>query len=103
MDWLFLILSSLCTVAAFTFLRLSESFTKIYASILTFLFIGLNVVFFSLAIQTIDIGIAYTAACGLGTLLTTSTSIIWFGESADIFKIMSIVVIVFGVALLKIT
>ncbi|MEC4893291.1 MAG: SMR family transporter [Oscillatoria sp. PMC 1051.18] len=103
MDWIFLILSSLCTVTAFTFLRLSENFTKIYPSILTFLFIALNIVFFSLAIQTIDIGIAYTAACGLGTLLTTSTSIIWFAESADFGKIMAIIVIVLGVALLKIT
>ncbi|NEP43055.1 MAG: QacE family quaternary ammonium compound efflux SMR transporter [Okeania sp. SIO2H7] len=103
MDWFFLIVSSLFTVAAFTFLRLSESFTKIYPSILTFLFIALNIYFFSLAIQTIDIGIAYTVACGLGTLFTTTTSIIWFAESADFVKIMSIILIVLGVALLKIT
>lgn len=103
MDWIYLICASLFTTLNLIFLRLSEGFTKIYPSILTFLFIGLNLVCFSLALQTIDLGIAYTVCCGLATLLTAIVGIIWFEESANFVKIMSIMLIVLGVALLKIT
>ncbi|NEQ41210.1 MAG: multidrug efflux SMR transporter [Okeania sp. SIO3I5] len=103
MDFLYLVLSSLFSALAFVFLKLSKDFTRIYPSILTFLMIGIDLFFFSLALKTIHMGIAYTICCGLGTLLVVTISITWFKESANKAKIISIILIVLGVALLEIT
>ena len=78
MNWLHLISASLFSAVAVIFLKRSEGFTKIYPSILTFLFITLDLVCLSLALKRIDMGIAYTVWCGLGTLLAVAVGIIFF-------------------------
>ncbi len=102
MNWVYLISASVFSAVGVIFLRQSEGFTKIYPSILTFSFISLDLVFLSLALKTIDMGVAYTVWCGLGTVLAVAVGIIWFAESANPIKILSIISIVLGVAVLKI-
>ena len=102
MNWIYLISASVFSAIAVIFLRLSEGFTKKYPSILTFSFISLDLVCLSLALKTIDMGVAYTVWSGLGTVLAVAIGIILFAESANLIKILSIISIVLGVAVLKI-
>ena len=101
MSWLYLISGSLFSAISVIFLKRSEGFTKIYPSILTFLFIAMNLVCLSLALKTIDLGIAYTVWCGLGTLLAVAVGIILFAESASLMKIVSIFFVILEFAILK--
>lgn len=103
MNWFDLVLASIFSATSFVFLKRSESYTKIYPSILTFLFTILNLVFLSLALKTINMDIAYAVWCGLGTIFTATIGIIWFGESKNSLKIVSIILIILGTAIMKLT
>lgn len=103
MNWLYLIFASIFSAVAVIFLRLSEGFSKTYPSILAFSFIVLDLVCLSLALKTIDMGVAYSVWCGLATVFAVAIGIIMFAESANLIKILSIILIILGVAVLKIT
>lgn len=51
----------------------------------------------SLALRGIDLSIAYAVWSGVGTALVAATGILWFGESAGVWKLLSLALIVLGV------
>ncbi|KAG7351666.1 small multidrug Resistance domain containing protein [Nitzschia inconspicua] len=50
-----------------------------------------------MAIQAIDIGVAYAVWAALGTAVVSTVGIIWFGERNDATKILCLSMIVLGV------
>ncbi len=80
MSWIYLVLAILLEVSGTTSMKLSQGFTKIVPSILIFIFYGLSLGSFTLALKRIDVSIAYGIWAGLGTALVTSVGIVWFKE-----------------------
>jgi len=54
--------------------------------------------FLSLALRGIDLSIAYALWSGVGTAIVATIGIVWFGESAGGWKLLSLALIVLGVA-----
>jgi small multidrug resistance pump len=52
----------------------------------------------SLALRGIDLSIAYAVWSGVGTALVAAIGVLWFGESAGAGKLLSLALIVVGVA-----
>lgn len=92
-----LLLAIAFEVCGTTCMKLSEGFSKLFPSVLIFLFYAISFFFFTLALKGIDVSIAYAIWAGLGTALITVVGIFWFKEPATALKMISLFVVVAGV------
>lgn len=98
MHWIYLFIAIIMEVAGTTSMKLSEGFSKLLPSISIFIFYGFSFTFLTLALKTLPIGITYAIWAAVGTALITLVGIIWFGESLNMLKILSLLLIIIGVA-----
>lgn len=103
MAWLYLLLAILFEVSGTTCMKLSDGFQNILPSIAIFIFYGLSITSLTLAVKTIDISIAYAIWCALGMIIISFIGIFFFSESANLWKMASIAVIIIGVVGLKLS
>lgn len=90
-------------VSGTTCMKLSYGFTRRVPTILMFVFYGLGFVPLNLALQRIDISVAYAIWLGVGTAVITTIGILWFKEPANALKLISIALIVIGLVGLNIS
>jgi small multidrug resistance pump len=81
-----------------TSLKLSDGFTRIGPAGAVILCYGASFALLSLALRGIDLSVAYAVWSGVGTAIVAAIGIVWFGESAGIWKLLSLALIVSGVA-----
>ncbi|MCG8377015.1 MAG: multidrug efflux SMR transporter [Chlorobiales bacterium] len=98
MHWLYLIIAITMEVAGTTCMKLSEGFSKLLPSISIFIFYGISFTFLTLALKVLPVGMTYAVWSGAGTALITLVGIIWFGESFNMIKVISLLLIIIGVA-----
>lgn len=84
-------------------LKYTDGWTKLWPSVFTALGMLASFYFLSLAIKTLPIGTAYAVWTGIGTVGAVLLGMFIFGESKDLVRIAFIVLIVVGIAGLKIT
>ncbi|WP_044557269.1 DMT family transporter [Halobacteriovorax marinus] len=97
MSWLYLALAIILEVAGTTSMKFSNGFTKLFPSILMFVFYILSLSTLTLALKKIDMGMAYAVWAGLGTALISIVGVLFFKESINIMKVASILLIILGV------
>ena len=98
MHWLYLIIAITMEVAGTTSMKLSEGFSKLLPSISIFIFYGISFTFLTLALKVLPVGMTYAIWAGAGTALITFVGVIWFGESFNMIKVISLLLIIIGVA-----
>ncbi len=103
MRWLLLSLGILTELGGSTCMKLSNGFTNLYASILTFVFWGVSFTVFIFALKHFDLSFAYAVWAGVGIMLVSAVGMIFFREPVNMLKIASIVVIVLGVVMLNLS
>ncbi len=101
MGWLLLMLAILFELAGTTTMKYSGSLTKLYPSIMMFLFYGLSLTSLTYAVKSIEVSVAYAVWSGLGTAMIAVLGVILFDEKITPIKIFSIVFIIIGVVGLK--
>jgi small multidrug resistance pump len=97
-SWLLLVAAIVFEVAGTTSMKLSAGFTKVLPSVLLFVFYALAFGALTLTLKEMEVSFVYAIWSGLGTTLVTLIGILYFKESANIFKIASIGLIILGVA-----
>ena len=97
MSWVYLFLAIISEVTGTTCMKLSVGFTKVWPSIAIFIFYGISLTSFTIAIKKIDISVAYAVWSGLGISLISTIGILWFEEPVNFLKIASIGIIIIGV------
>jgi len=97
MSWVYLFLAIISEVTGTTCMKLSVGFTKVWPSIAIFIFYGISLTSFTIAIKKIDISVAYAVWSGLGISLISTIGILWFEEPVNLLKIASIGIIIIGV------
>lgn len=95
--WIFLALAIVLEVCGTTSMKFSEGFTRLWPSILIFVFYGMAFTCLTLALKTIDISVAYAIWAGIGTALIATIGIVYFRESLNVTKAVSIALIIVGV------
>jgi len=96
-SWLLLVAAIVFEVAGTTSMKLSAGFTKALPSVLLFVFYALAFGALTLTLKKMEVSFVYAIWSGLGTTLVTLIGILYFKESANIFKIASIGLIILGV------
>jgi small multidrug resistance pump len=97
MSWIYLSLAIITEVSGTVCLKLSEGFSKLWPSILIFVFYAICFSFTTLAVKKIDLSVVYAIWSGLGTALVVIVAILYFKEPVTLLKILSISLIVLGV------
>ena len=100
-SWLILLASICVEVGGTTCLKFSEGFTRPLPTAGVFALYGLSFWGLSVVLKHIEIGMAYAVWSGLGTALVAMVGFTFFGDRITALKILSIVLIVAGVAGLK--
>ena len=101
MAWAWLTLAGLLEVVWAVGLKYTEGFTRLLPSIVTAAAMIASVYFLSLALRTIPIGTGYAVWTGIGAVGVAIFGMVMLGESANLLRVGSILLIVAGIAGLK--
>jgi small multidrug resistance pump len=97
--WILLAIAVIAEVAGSASMRLSEGFTR-WLPILSVCVLYLIAFWLeAIVMRTLGIGITYSAWAGAGMALSAVVGILYFNESANLYKIGGILVITLGVVI----
>lgn len=97
MEWIILIFAILTEVAGTTAMKLSRGFTRVGPSIAMGAFYIISFVLLTMALKKINVGVAYAIWSGIGTALIAMIGFLWFKETMNAIKIVSLALIILGV------
>ena len=103
MNWIYLIIAGLLEIGWAIGLKYTEGWTKLLPSVLTGLTMLASFYFLSLALKTLPIGTAYAVWTGIGTVGAAILGMTLFNEPRDFARILCILLIIGGIAGLKLT
>ena len=101
MAWLWLTAAGLLEIVWAVGLKYTEGFTRVVPSAITALAMIGSVYLLALAVRAIPIGTAYAVWTGIGAVGVAILGMVLFGEPKDALRIGSILLIVLGIAGLK--
>lgn len=101
MSWFYLLLAGLLEVAWAVGLKYSAGFTKLLPSALTVTAMVASVGMLGIALRQLPLGTAYAVWTGIGTVGTALCGMVLLGEPAGALRLLSIALIVAGIAGLK--
>jgi len=101
MSWVYLLIAGLMEIIWALGMKSSEGFTRLWPSVFTLAAIGVSLFLLSLALRGIPIGTAYAVWAGIGTVGTAMAGILFFGESTEILRLLSIALVAVGIVGLK--
>lgn len=101
MAWIYLIIAGLFECGWAIGLKYTEGFTKLTPSLFTVAAMAISFWLLSTAMKTIPVGTAYAVWTGIGAVGVAVMGMILFGESRDISRIISLLLIISGIIGLK--
>jgi quaternary ammonium compound-resistance protein SugE len=101
MKWLILVVAGLLEVVWAVGLKYTEGFTRTWPSLITVGAMIASVVLLGIAMKELPVGVAYGIWVGIGAVGAAILGIALFGESASAVKMVSLLLIVAGIAGLK--
>ena len=101
MAWIWLTLAGLLEIVWAVGLKYTAGFTRLLPSVITGAAMVASVYFLALAVRTIPIGTGYAVWTGIGAVGVAILGMVLFGESRDLLRIASILLIVVGIVGLK--
>ena len=103
MAWVWLVLAGLLEIVWAIGLKYTDGFTRLVPSAITVAAMIASVYFLAIAVRTIPIGTGYAVWTGIGEVGTAAAGMVLFGESREPLRLACIVLIVAGIAGLKLT
>ena len=99
--WLILFIAGLCEVAWAVGLKYTDGFSRLGPSLATVVAMIVSVVLLGWSLKVLPLGTAYAVWTGIGAVGTAILGMILFGESREVTRLLCIVLIVAGIAGLK--
>jgi quaternary ammonium compound-resistance protein SugE len=103
MNWVFLGIAGLLEIAWAIGLKYTEGWSRLVPSLITAVLMIASFYFLSLAVKTLPIGTAYAVWTGIGTVGAAILGMLLFDEPRDVVRVLCILLIIAGIAGLKIT
>ena len=101
MSWAILFVAGLCEVGWAVGLKYTDGFTRPWPTTLVITAMIASVWLLAIALRTIPLGTGYAVWTGIGAVGTAIVGMFLFDESRDVLRILSILLIVAGIAGLK--
>ena len=90
MKWVYLLLAIVSEVVATSALKSSESFSRLWPSVLTVVGYGVAFYLLSLTLRELPVGIAYAIWSGVGIVLVSLAAVVLFGQKLDLPALIEI-------------
>jgi quaternary ammonium compound-resistance protein SugE len=103
MNWIMLVLAGLLEIGWAVGLKYTQGFTRTVPTLLTVGAMIASVTLLGIAMKQLPVGTAYAVWVGIGAAGTAALGMWLFGESVSVGKIVSLALIVAGVAGLKLS
>jgi quaternary ammonium compound-resistance protein SugE len=101
--WFLLCSAGIAEIIFALSLKYNQGFTKLWPSTITMLSGGLSFYLLMVAIKTLPLGTAYAVWTGMGAVGVAVLGIVLFKESADWFRLLSIMLVIVGIIGLKLS
>jgi len=101
--WLWLATAIALEVSGTVCMKFSEGFTRLMPSLLMAVFYLASFAAMTMSLKRIDLGVAYAVWAGVGTALIALIGVLVFREAATAMKLVALVLIVSGVAMLHLS
>lgn len=101
--WILLVVAGILETVWAVGLKYSHGFTRPVASAITLAAMILSMYLLALAVRTLPVGTAYAVWTGIGALGAAAFGIILLGEPRNALRLLSLALIVIGIAGLKLT
>ena len=95
--WLILSLGILFEVLGTISMKYAEGFTKLWPSVLVFLFYGISLAVLVFVLEKMEVSIAYAIWASAGTALIAVIGIVFFKEHFSVLRAVSIALIIIGI------
>lgn len=101
MAWTCLIIAGLLEIGWAIGLKYTQGFTRLWPSVATIVAMIASFALLARALKTIPVGTGYAVWTGIGAAGTAIIGMLFLGESRDVVRLLCLVLIVSGVAGLK--
>jgi quaternary ammonium compound-resistance protein SugE len=101
MAWVFLIVAGVFEVGWAIGLKYTDGFTRLWPSVWTAGSMAASLFLLAQALKSLPVGTGYAVWTGIGSLGTALLGILLLGESKDALRLLSLALIVAGIAGLK--
>ena len=102
MKWVYLLLAIVSEVVATSALKSSESFSRLWPSVITVMGYAVAFYLLSLTLREMPVGIAYAMWSGVGIVLISLTAVVLFGQKLDLAAVIGMGLIVAGVVVINV-
>ena len=103
MAWIYLLVAGVFEIGFAIGLKYSEGFSRTWPTLLMLASGGLSFYLLSVSMKTLPVGTAYSVWTGIGAVGTVILGILLLNEPRDVFRLVSILLIVVGIAGLRLT
>jgi len=100
--WMVLGLAIVAEVIGTTALKASDSFTRLWPSLVVVVGYGVAFYCLSLVLKSVPVGIAYAIWSGLGIVLITAVAWLLYGQRIDLAGLIGMGLIIAGVVVLNV-
>ncbi len=102
MAWIYLMIAATFEMGWAIGIKYTEGFSKLWPSVLTIVAMIISFYFLAQAMKTLPVGTAYAVWTGTGAVGVAILGMFLFGESKELARILSIMLIIAGVVGLKV-
>ena len=103
MAWAMLFVAGLFEVGFAMGLKYSEGFTRLWPTLIMAAAGALSFYLLSISMKVLPVGTAYAVWTGIGAVGTVGLGVVFLKESSDLFRLLSILLIVAGIVGLRIS
>ena len=99
--WLALVTAGVLDVAWAISMKYADGYTRLGWSLLSLALLAAFVFLLGRALQALEVGVAYAVWTGIGAVGTLVMGVVLFGEALSGMKLAGIVLVMMGIAVLK--
>lgn len=103
MAWVILLTAGVFETVWAYYMKLSDGFTKLGPTVVTFVAMAISIGLLGLAMKTLPLGTAYTVWTGIGAVGAFVVGIVVLGEAVTAMRLLAAVLIVSGLVLMKLS
>lgn len=103
MAWIILLTAGVFETVWAYYMKLSDGFTKLGPTVVTFVAMAISIGLLGLAMKTLPLGTAYTVWTGIGAVGAFVVGIVVLGEAVTAMRLLAAVLIVSGLVLMKLS
>lgn len=100
-SWIYLFAAILCEVIGTSSMKLASEQAPLLGYLVMYAMIGLSYYFLAIAVKKVPVGVAYALWEGIGIVLITLVSVLWFDEFIGIYKALGLGFIIMGILMIK--